>query len=846
MTQLTLFYRVILRPLRRERLRTTLTVLAVALGIASVLAIELAGEAAAGSFRSSMETMLGDATLEVTAIGGVAPETVARIATLPYPLKIHPRIEDYVAIAGTRRTVPLIGVDLWSESLAADETNSKNSARSQNPEEDSSALRSGDSIWVGSTLGYKAGDRLKLLINDTSADYAVRGVLGDGSGDIILMDLAPATKALRRNGRVDRVLIDTPPGTSADEAEALLRAALPQGVSVTKEGTQTDENRRMLAAFRWNLRVLSYVALTVGAFLIYNTISVSVVRRRFEIGILRALGVTRGGILAAFLGEAAAFGLLGAVTGIVLGRLMAAGAVTMVAATVESLYVSSKPGLITLTWQDVVLAFGVGVAVSVVSALSPAWEASRVSPVEAMARGRREHAARIHTWHSLTMAATLAACAWFASRQESVGGKPVFGYLAAVLLIAASALSIPALVSGLSASTAGIMRALFGAEALLAARSLASSLRRTSVLVGALSTALSMLVAVGIMVGSFRQTVIVWMDDRLQADLYLRPAVPPGADRHPTMSADVTGILAKLPEVAAVDQFRGYEISYDGAPATLGGGDAQIAGRYGNRPLLSGASPQTVFPELVGQNNVIVSEPFANKHHVRAGDILNLPLGQGRLAFQVLDVYYDYSNERGFIIMDRGTLLKYLPDPEPSNVAVYLKKGVALDEGKRSVEAALAGRRVLVFPNVSLRREAIRIFDRTFAITYALEAVAIFVAIMGVGGALLALVIDRRREFGLLRFMGAGAGQLRRIILFEAGLLGLLANVAGMILGFFLSLLLIFVINKQSFGWTIQFHWPVALLVTGLSLVYVATILAALYPGRIATQLIPIEVIHEE
>jgi putative ABC transport system permease protein len=840
MTQLTLFYRVILRPLRQERLRTTLTVLAVALGIASVLAIELAGEAAAGSFRSSMETMLGEATLEVTAIGGVAPETVARLATLPYAFKIHPRIEDYVTISGTRRTVPLIGVDLLSESFAANAANGDGSAGG------TSAFRSDDSIWVGSSLGYKFGDRLKLLINDTSSDYTVRGVLGEGGGDVILMDLATATRALRRNGKVDRVLIDAPEGSNTDEAESILRGALPEAVSVTREGTQTDENRRMLAAFRWNLRVLSYVALTVGAFLIYNTISVSVVRRRFEIGILRALGVTRGGILVAFLGEAAAFGLLGAAVGIVLGRLMAVGAVTMVAATVESLYVSSRPGVISLSWENVALAFGIGVTVSLVSAFSPAREASRVAPVEAMARGRREHKARIHTWRNLIIAAALAVCAWIASRQEPVGGRPMFGYLAAVLLIAASALSIPALVVGLSASTAGVMRAVFGPEALLAARSLAGSLRRTSVLVGALSTALSMLVAVGIMVGSFRQTVIVWMDDRLQADLYLRPAVPPGADRHPTMSAEIAGELAKLPEVAAVDQFRGYEISYERAPATLGGGEARIAGRYGNRPLLSGASPQTVFPQLVGQNTVVVSEPFANKHHVRAGDVLALPLGAARIPFRVLDVYYDYSNERGFIIMDRATLLKYLPGPEPSNIAVYLKPGISLNQGKQSVEAALAGRRVLVFPNVTLRQEAIRIFDRTFAITYALEAVAIFVAIMGVGGALLALVIDRRREFGLLRFLGAGAGQLRRIILFEAGLLGLLSNVAGMILGFFLSLLLIFVINKQSFGWTIQFHWPVALLLSGLSLVYVATLIAALYPARIATQLVPIDVIHEE
>jgi putative ABC transport system permease protein len=152
----------------------------------------------------------------------------------------------------------------------------------------------------------------------------------------------------------------------------------------------------------------------------------------------------------------------------------------------------------------------------------------------------------------------------------------------------------------------------------------------------------------------------------------------------------------------------------------------------------------------------------------------------------------------------------------------------------------------MVFTNRSLREEAIRVFDRTFAITYALEAVAVFVAVMGVAGALLALIIDRRREFGLLRFLGGATGQIRRMILFEAGLLGLLANIAGIALGFWLSLLLIFVINRQSFGWTITFHWPVTVLASALSIVYVATVLAALYPAKVATDLVPIEVIHED
>jgi len=520
--------------------------------------------------------------------------------------------------------------------------------------------------------------------------------------------------------------------------------------------------------------------------------------------------------------------------------------VKLIAVTVESLYVSSKPGPVQLGWEIAVLGLFIGTGVSVLSALLPAWEASLVVPVEAMARGRREHEVRMHKWRNLVVALALGAAAWIASHQEPVDGKPIFGYAAAVMMIASSALLIPALVAGLSSISAGFIRRLLGVEALLAARGLTGSLRRTSVLVGALSTAIAMMAAVGIMVGSFRETVLIWMDDRLQADLYLRPAGPAGPDRHPTMPAEVADRIAGLAEVGAVDRFRAYEISYQGMPAILGGGDTAIAGRYGRRPFLSGVDPRVVFPKLGTGDTVIVSEAFANKHHVKAGDILKLPVGGRSVSFWVVDVYYDYSSERGYIVMDRKTLLRYLPDPAPSNIAVYLKPGVGMENGRRAVEAATAGRRVLVFSNRTLREEAIKIFDRTFAITYALEGVAVLVAVMGVAGALLALVIDRRRELGLLRFLGISAPRLRRMILFEAGLLGLLANLAGMALGVLLSLLLIFVINKQSFGWTIQFHWPVAVLLGALSLVYVATVAAGLYPARLATRMSPIEVIHEE
>jgi putative ABC transport system permease protein len=336
------------------------------------------------------------------------------------------------------------------------------------------------------------------------------------------------------------------------------------------------------------------------------------------------------------------------------------------------------------------------------------------------------------------------------------------------------------------------------------------------------------------------------MDSELPADLYIRPAGNPGPDRHPTVSLELTGKISQLPGVASTDRLRAYEISYQGMPATLASVDIGAQRSYHKSDFFSGRPIEVVLAELRNGNNVIVSEPFSSKHHVKTGDSLTLPLGSTQATFRVADVSYDYASERGYILMDRNTMLRYLPDARPSNLAVFIAGGANVEKVRAEIIQAATGSHILIFSDRDLRSEAIRIFDRTFAITYALEAVAVFVAIMGVAGALLALVIDRKREFGLLRFLGGSKGQLRKLILVEAAILGFVANLWGLVLGYFLSLILVFVINKQSFGWTIRFHWPVAILLGALSTIYLATILAGLFPARMAIRLNPLEVIHEE
>ena len=843
MSRLLIFYRLIVRPLFREPVRTSLTLLAIALGVAVVLAIDLAGTAAAGSFRSSLETLAGNSDLEIVTAGGVPENVVGTLETLPYAFRVTPRIEDYAVIAESKQTLPLVGLDLVAEAGRG-----SSSFPLAGGDDTWKYLAAKDSIWVGESLGRKSGQTIELLINDQVATYIVRGAFPDsnGSTSAIVMDISAAQYALRRHGRIDRILVQVPQSPTLDEWQERLRQALPAGMQVRAAGAGTKENRRMLAAFRWNLRLLSYIALIVGAFLIYNTISVSVVRRRAEIGIVRALGAGRALVLAAFVGEAACFGFLGALVALPLGRFMAGGAVHLMGETVEALYVSSRPGAIVLTPVSVLLAVLIGVGVAVASAYAPAREASFVPPIEAMAQGRREYTTRVQKTRDIWIALALGFAAAAASRAPAIGGKPLFGYFAALLLIGASAFAMPALVDAIARLASRTLRRVLGVEALLASRSLSSSLRRTSVLVGALSTAIAMMTAVGIMVGSFRETVLLWMGDQLPADLYLRPAGGPAADRHPTISVELTDKIARLPGIAAIDRLREYEISYEGMPAGLGSIELNILRSYHNADFLSGRKTNEVLAELRDSNAVLVSEPFASKHNLRAGDSITLSLGENRASFRVADVYYDYSSERGSILMDRNVMLRYLPDPAASNLAIYVAPNARLEEVRAEITGAAAGRRVLMFTNRDLRGEALRIFDRTFAITYALEAIAVLIAVMGVAGALLALVIDRRRELGLLRFLGAASGQIRKLIVIEAGLIGLLANFAGIILGFALSLILIYVVNKQSFGWTIRFHWPVAVLLGALTVVYAATVVAGLYPARVAVRLNPLEVVHEE
>ncbi|MDE0126855.1 MAG: ABC transporter permease, partial [Bryobacterales bacterium] len=354
-------------------------------------------------------------------------------------------------------------------------------------------------------------------------------------------------------------------------------------------------------------------------------------------------------------------------------------------------------------------------------------------------------------------------------------------------------------------------------------------------IVAALSTATAMMVSVAIMVGSMRETLLVWIDAQLQADLYIQPQRRPGEGDLPTMDGSVALTVESLPAVDAVDRYRRYAISYGGLPATLALADFRVLKTRSGMRMIEGADWTAVADLLLSTESVIVSETFSSKHDVRMGDVLSLPIGDGAEDFEVVGVYPDYSAESGYILGDRGVLTRHLPDARLTGCGVYLVPGADIEAARAEVVRALAGRTVVVARNRELRENATAVFDRTFAITYALEAVAVFVAILGMAGSLITLVIDRRGELGLLRALGGSREQIRSLVMAQAGMLGIMSNLIGLLLGCALSVILVKVINKQSFGWTIQFHWPVGFLLLAIAVIFAASLAAGLYPARIAS-----------
>jgi putative ABC transport system permease protein len=456
-----------------------------------------------------------------------------------------------------------------------------------------------------------------------------------------------------------------------------------------------------------------------------------------------------------------------------------------------------------------------------------------VPPLAALRGSDRIVSARRLSWTGAAAGLGLLLAAAGLSLEGPVNGVPVFGFAAALCIVFGTALLVPAALQVSVRASSRILR-LWGVEGLLAHANIAAGLHRLSVSIAALTVSVSMLVAIAIMIGSFRGTVIYWIGQTLHADLYVAAAGRAGVDAPPTISPEVESIIRAHPAIADVEPIRAMTITHGGRPVVLGAANLSTVGE---RRALLFKEPRGG-PDLRGARDgrtVVVSEPFAMRHRVRPGDQLELETPLGPRTFRVAGVYYDYATDRGVVLMDWNIFRPLYGDRRPTGLSLYLRPGASSDDVRAALAAEVSGRHlVFVHTSGTLREQALRIFDRTFSVTYALEAIAIVVGMLGVAATLLTLIVERRRELTILRLLGTARRQIRRIVLLEAGFIGLVSQALGLCAGMALAVLLVYVINVQSFGWTIQFDVPVVFLVQSSAALMLAALAAGLYPARVA------------
>ena len=868
-----LFNQFILRPLVGDKIRTATTILGVALGIAVVVAIQLTNASSVRGFETALETVAGKTAVEIVGTGGIDETVLPSLGWLREYGVVSPVIEGNAAlVSGDARSLSrrnmeaarVLGVDILRDlpfrdyqllDVGSPSAQGATGDRAQSAQQDVTTqkfleiLTNERSVVITEKLakrrGLVIGGEMRLMFGDRVGTYIVRGLLKDEGparvldGNFALMDIAAAQFAFARLGRIDRLDVRLPPGADLNASLAAISARMPPGLTAQRPSRRGEQVETMLAAFHSNLTALSWIALIVGLFLVYNTVTISVVARRQEIGTLRALGLTRRKVLFLFLGEAAALALAGIVIGLGLARLLADAAVAMTAATVSTIYIAAASAPPDMNWGHVWLGIAIGLPLSLLAAAIPALEASRVEPTAAM-RGHDTLDMRLRLRPAMLIAPLAVLVLAFGLAQLGpVNGRPLFGYLAAFAIVVGAGLLVPAIMFGLARAGRLVLRRHLGVEGLLAHANLTSAIPRLSISVAALSVSLSMMVAIAIMIGSFRDTVVYWVGQTLQADLFVGPGIRPTVGQEQTLSPEVIAAVQRHPAVTAIDSFRNVDLVYDNRLTVLGAGTFSVVLEHGALLFKSPANARDAVRRSIGHDSVLISEAFSNKFDKRDGDTISLQTPKGMRNFQVAAVYYDYSNDRGVVIMDVGTFRQYFGDLAPSGVAVFLKENADPEVVRTEMLASLdEGHRAFIFSNRTLRNEVLRIFDSTFAITYALELIAIVVAMLGVAGTLLTLVLERRRELSLLRLTGADRKQVRRMVIIEAALIGAVSQGIGLTMGFALSMVLIYVINVQSFGWTIQFHLPTAFLIQSSIAVVIATSIAGIYPARRAAQLV--------
>jgi putative ABC transport system permease protein len=804
--------------LGRHRGRLALSVLAIALGVALGFAVALVNASAVGEFEGAMKTLSGDADLEIRGPRAGFDENVYPLVARDADIAVaSPVVEVDARIEGRDESLRIYGVDAFRAAAVTP-------ALVPTARDSLDVLRPGHAFVTPAAsawLGVSEGDALRVQAGMQAVALSVAGLAEASTGErYALMDIAAVQDLFSRRGVVSRIDLRARPGASIDAVRARIALLLPPGVSIARPQENAATTARMSRAYRVNLNVLALVALFTGALLVFSTQALSVVRRRAYFALLRTLGMTRGALTRWLVLEGALAGCAGAVLGIVGGYAIAYAVLRVVGADLGAGYFRGVAPRVVVDPIAACVFAAAGVAVAALGSLAPAREAARAQPAAALKAGDEQEAfARLRSpWPGLAMLALGGAMTML----PPIAGLPVFGYLSIALLLVGTLLLLPRIAS-IALSRVHAARSV---PATLAIAQLRGAPGQAGVSLATIVASVSLMVSMAIMVASFRQSLDDWLVRVLPADMYLRAG---SAGDSAFLTATQQRTIASVPGIARIAFLRVQNVLLDPSRPRV----ALLA-----RDLPQ-EDPGSVLP-LVGDPHALrsgdpppawISEALADFMRLQPGARIDVPIGSAVHTFVIAGVWRDYARQQGAIVIARPTYVTMTGDDTANDVAIWLAPDSTVAQVRDRIDAALpdAERLTLATPG-EIRALSLRIFDRTFAVTYALLAVAIVIGLTGLSSSFGALVLARRREFGMLRHLGMTRRQIAAMLAAEGLAVSAIGLALGLGLGFVMSVILVHVVNRQSFHWGMEIHVPwlsLAALIAVLLVAAVATTIAS-------------------
>ncbi len=828
-------------------LRTALTILGVAVGVATMVGIAAINETVLDAFRSTVDTIAGKADLTVAgSASGFDEELVETVRQTPGVTAASGGMTVIAPVAGSPgESLYVMGVDLLDDGYFRDYQAKEGDISAM--AEDLEFLNSTDRMLVAERFaerhGLKVGDTFGLVTREGAKDFIVHALIAESGpvkafgGSVGIMYIGSAQEAFGRGRTVDRIDVAVDGTVGVEAVQASLRTALGTQFEIERPSRRGGSVAKMVRSFQLGLNIGSGVALLVGVFLVYNTISIGVLQRRREIGTLRAIGATRTSLRALFTLEALVLGIIGTVLGLPFGVLIARAAIGFVEDAVTSLYVNVNAGEVTVGPLQLGLGIFFGVVGSAFAALQPSWKASEVQPVEALRRDAAVGADVRRIPRAATVGGVLLLLAvWpLTLIPPPLENVPVGGYLAIFATLMGATLLAPVLLRYLQPVFARPAQALLGVSGRLAADNFSRAPGRTAVPVAALAIGVAMTVCIGGFVGSFRVASLKWIEQSVPADLFVTSSAKLGGVKNVPMSPDIGLEMEKLPGVESVDFVRLFQHDVLDLRVYLISLRPEIYYAHSHSTILAGRNPTA---EERAKGHVTVSENLARRRDLKPGDTFPLHTPGGTQTLTVGAVIIDYTSDQGAIFMDRDLFISWFGDDRVDTFEVYLKDESQLESVRQAITARWGQQYDLyALSNNELRDEAMGMVDAAFAVTNAMEAVAVLLALLGVINTLLAAVLDRTREIGLLRAIGAARGHIIRLFTGEAALIGLTGGLLGVTTGSVMGLIVTHVVGTQGTGWSFPFVFPVGIAVQMVLAASVCAVLAGIYPARRAAGL---------